>query len=177
MNERDLLLRKLGEMQLAFPGKEITTETIAVYAHRLSMMPTDAVCAAIDRLMDTSRFFPTIAEIKEAAAADPTAPLADEAWAEVLKEAKRVGWNRPRILHGGTWYDPPKRQFSHPAIEAAVEAVGWEMICMTPADKISHVRHAFVQALNAGMHRNQTARQTGETPIVAIEGGRRKELA
>jgi hypothetical protein len=48
---------------------------------------------------------------------------------------------------------------------------------MTPADKISHVRHAFVQALNAGMHRNQTARQTGETPIVAIEGGRRKELA
>jgi hypothetical protein len=166
MNDMNRLRNKLAELVLAFPNKEIPAETIALYAQRLSMMPADAVCMAIDRLMDTARFFPTIAEIKEEAAAGPFgAPLADEAWAEVLKEARRVGYNRLPIFHAGQFHDPPKREFSNPTIEAAVQSVGWEMICTTPKDKISYVRDAFVKAFNALQHRTQEARQTGALPL------------
>lgn len=164
MTDQDLLVAKLEELSMAFPNVKIEPATIAVYAKRLSAMPTESVCAAIDRLMDTARFFPTIGEIKEAAVAGPFGlDLADEAWAEVVREAKRVGFNRPPVFRNGRFEAPPAPEFSSPLIAQAVNAIGWESICTS--DKPEIVAAQFRKAFNALLERQTKARQTGALPL------------
>jgi len=165
--DRVRLLAKLRELTLAFPHREIPEETILLYAHRLSTLPVDAVCAGIDRLIDTATFFPTIAEIKEAAIAGPIGPdVADEAWAEVVREARRVGYNRLPVFRDGRLLPPPTPAFSSPLIAAAVNAVGWELICNGDNSQ-GHIRNAFLRTFRSLQERELRAKQTGALPVTA----------
>lgn len=166
MTPEQRILAKLGELALAFPNKDIPPESLAVYAKRLALLPVDAVCAAIDRLMDTARFFPTIGEIKEAAVTGPLgADLAEEAWAEVLREVKRVGFNRPPVFRDGRFEPPLVPEFSSPLIGAAAASIGWDVICTS--DKPSIVMAQFKAAFTALRDRETAAKQTGARALDA----------
>jgi len=162
----DALLDKITELFKCFPQpRGFDPDTIALYAQRLSTLPVDRVVFAIDRLIDTSRFLPTIAEIKEAAVLGPLGEgLADEAWVEVQREARRVGFNRPRLFHNGVWYDPEKPRFSSPVVEAAAKAVGWQLICEGDNSQ-GFVRMQFVKAFKALAERETKAKQAGIVPV------------
>jgi hypothetical protein len=153
VNERNKrkIAAKLRELAFAFPNREIPEETVVLYTERLSSLPAEAVCLAIDRLIDTSRFFPTIAEIKAAMVEAVVEPgFAELAWGEVIREVRRVGFGR-------TAQGRPR--FSSPLIGKAVAAVGWETICMSEHPEV--IRAQFVKTLDALVRRETYRIQTG----------------
>lgn len=164
----DDLIAKLTQLFKAFRQKDATVDgTLDVYLERLSEFPAPVVIAAIDRLIDTSRFLPTIAEIKESAVLGPLGQqLADEAWVEVRREARRVGYNRPPVFSGGRFLPADVPEFSSPVIAAAAYAVGWELIC-TGDDSRGFIRDQFLKAFKALSERETRAKQAGVVPLGA----------
>ena len=127
------LKQALLEMRTAYPNREIPVETMALYARQLTDLDEAAVVDAIYRLVRTSKFLPSIAEIREAAVAGgPTEGLAELAWAEVQREVRRVGDHGAahlRQFRGGVFVEPERPVFSSPITTAAVESVTWKLIC------------------------------------------------
>jgi len=67
MAKIELVTKYLDIFSAAFPGREVTEKTIAVYVQYLREIPDDVFIIAADRCIKTSKFFPTIAEIYEKA--------------------------------------------------------------------------------------------------------------
>src|SRR4051812_31715358 len=138
----------LIEMRMAFPGATASSDTLKLYARKLADLDPDLLIAAIDRLVNTAQpkyhgYFPSIAEIREmVVAGGPTDGAAELAWAEVLKEVQRVGWNNKGYFANGVHHDPPKPSFSSPVTKAAVESVTWRDICLS--EKRAEVREQFL---------------------------------
>src|SRR5215218_257481 len=79
----------------AYPNTQVTVETIAVYDRLLTDIPPTDLQTVVDQCIATSRFLPTVAEIRDkwhALTVTLGQPSSAEAWGEVLKEIRRVGW-------------------------------------------------------------------------------------
>lgn len=101
----------------AFPRQEITRETLQVYCHMLADLDAKQAEAAVGKIIAAATFFPSIAEIRAAAVeSQTTAPSAEDAWTEVRKAISSQGRNRSPV-------------WSHPAIERAVDCIGWQTLC------------------------------------------------
>jgi hypothetical protein len=102
----------LGVLAAGYPNFNLTPETIRVYQRTLSDIPAEVLEQAVVQLLTTSRFFPTVAEIREACFAIMTnaaeIPSAFEAWAEAIDHCRRG------------YYEG----YSHPLIEKAVKQIG-----------------------------------------------------
>ena len=109
-------IRLMDRLAATYPKTEIKPETIQVYGEMLAELDYEQVCEAVKRISISSKWFPSIAEIREEVLAVPDDGREDEAWAEVLAVVRRVG--RDRIP-----------EFSTVAITRAVHAVGWQAIC------------------------------------------------
>jgi len=104
-------------LQAAYPTKELSEESIRLYAEMLSDLDPREAGNAVKRIIATSRFFPTVAEIREAAAENAISmPDVEQAWGEVTRQIKSVGRYRTPV-------------FSHPAITSTVDAIGWTTFC------------------------------------------------
>lgn len=100
----------------AFPQRELGEPTIELYVTFLLDVDRDAGAAAVQRLIATAKWLPTIGEIRGAVFATGSPPQAEEAWEEVCQQIARSGsYNRP--------------QFSHPLIARTVTMIGWRVIC------------------------------------------------
>lgn len=99
---------------------DLIQATISLWASMLADLPKELAQAALQRHISMSRFPPTIAEIREHAAAivPSELPLAEAAWGEVVKQMQRVGYM-------GT------PQWSHPLIGDAVDRLwgSWKRAC------------------------------------------------
>lgn len=99
---------------------DLMQATINLWASMLADLSKELALAALQRHISTSRFPPTIAELREQAAAIvPTdLPLAEAAWGEVLKQMQKVGYM-------GT------PEWSHPLIGQAVDRLwgNWKRAC------------------------------------------------
>jgi hypothetical protein len=171
------LLSALRELRTAFPGKDIPPETVALYARQLSDLPEADVVDAVYRIMRTSRFFPSLGEIREAAVAGgPVDGIAETAWTEVLREVARVGWNRGPIWQGGVRHEPEQPRFANPITEAAVKSLSWKMICQGEA---AEVRSQFLwtwKNIASGTVKRQAGRQSVDAllpgrSVAAIQDG------
>ena len=128
----------LNDLAALYPRTDIPPATILAYCKRLSDLPLPAVLAAIDRIGNTSTFFPSVAEIRQsigedAAGADETA---EASWTHVQAEVRRCGYNRPRIFHAGEWIDPPQPAFASDTERDAVASLGWAFICTGDAAEV-----------------------------------------
>lgn len=65
-NER---LGAIEELALRFPSAELTEQNVKGYVWSLSDLSQIAIRAAIEKCINTSKFFPTVAEIRENAEA------------------------------------------------------------------------------------------------------------
>lgn len=63
--EYDERLGAIEELALRFPGTELTEQNVKGYVWSLSDLNQVALRAAIERCVNTSKFFPTVAEIRE----------------------------------------------------------------------------------------------------------------
>jgi hypothetical protein len=101
-------------LKAAFPRQEVPEETMRLYAEQLVDLDLKAGEAAISKLLHTSRFFPTIAEIRAAAneARYGVLPTPGEAW----QMAAEADW-------GNNW--EPKEALDLPHIvKRAFDIVG-----------------------------------------------------
>lgn len=138
----------------AYPRQDVSEETARVYEMFLSDLPFAEGRAAVVEIVATSRFFPAIAEIREVVAETVSgAPALDEAWLEVQEAFRYVGADgRPG--------------FSHPAIVATVNAIGWRTMCLSTTPGIE--RAAFRDFYKSA--RARSVRSANMTPL--LTGGR-----
>lgn len=142
--------KAIAPLQLAFKGA-LEKDRLQFYVMMLSDIPPQILEAAVKKLIMTNKFLPSIAEIRETAygikgiISGTAAPDESEAWGEVVKAIQSVGY-----------YGKPK--FSHEAITAAVNNIGWQDICMTTYDGMNTLRAQFRRAYQLAAQRQKDNR-------------------
>ena len=87
----------------AYPYAKVSVDTSQVYENMLGDLDFDVTKQAVARLVTTSKFMPTIAEIREASTALRLGPprTGGEAWADACAAVRKVGrYGTPK------WQDP-----------------------------------------------------------------------
>lgn len=135
----------------AFPATGAQTKNLTatsqLYERMLADLDVDAATAAVERLIATCKFLPTVAEIREAAmtvACGEKRP-GGEAWGDVLQAVRRFGAYRTPV-------------FADPLVERTVKALGWQELCLSENQAADRAR--FVQLydqLAASDRRDQLA--------------------
>lgn len=133
----------------AYPRAGIEARTVRVYCMALADIPVAELRAAAMKLIGSSRFFPSVAEIREAWALAKTGPKRSglDAWGDVLREVQRVGW-----------YGTPALE--DPIAAAAVKVLGWRALC--ESDNQAADRAHFAKAYESIAARNLEAVQLGK---------------
>lgn len=111
----------------AYPDKQLTRETVEVYSRCLADLPFELAQGAVISHIAQNKWFPTIAELRQAAAQlvpGNRAPTALEAWGEITQQIQDVG------MYCGEQYGRDLT-FTHPAVERAVKAIGWRTLCLS----------------------------------------------
>lgn len=110
-------------MMGAFPSAKFNAQTSQVYERMLRDLDYRAANAAVERLLATSRFMPTVADVREAALALTSGEIkpGGEAWGEVLRLISRYGARRYDV-----GWEPP---IADPATRQTVAALGWVNLC------------------------------------------------
>lgn len=128
------------KLMTAYPRQEITPETLETYCQMLGDLDAEAAMRAAVEHMATSKYFPTIAEIRTAVVeAELQLPPTDEAYTEVIRRIRKVG-------RDGLWTSD-----LCPAVVDAVKAVGWLSMCNSTAPGVE--RAAFVKFYEAAKER------------------------
>ncbi len=146
MNKQDIL-KAVAPLQLAY-NASLDDNRLRLYVEMLSDIPPQILEAAVKKLIMTNKFLPSIAEIREVAygikgtISGTAAPDESEAWGEVVKAIQSVGY-----------YGKPK--FSHEAITAAVNNIGWQDICTTPSEGTNTLRSQFRRAYQLAAERQK----------------------
>lgn len=142
--------KAIAPLQLAFKGA-LEKDRLQFYVMMLSDIPPQILEVAVKKLIMTNKFLPSIAEIRETAygikgtISGTAAPDESEAWGEVVKAIQSVGY-----------YGKPT--FSHEAITAAVNNIGWQDICTTPNEGTNTLRSQFRRAYQLAAQRQKDNR-------------------
>ena len=138
MKNSEEILKTLLPYLLAYPQSKIKEEGLVIYAKALSDLTPSQVDAAMLKLLNTSTFFPSVAEIREQAenmsnfAQGKTLPTPDEAWAEVEHNARENFVYRP-------W------TFSCEEVKLAAERYGIQSLCELKVDDVGTARAQFTR--------------------------------
>jgi hypothetical protein len=107
----------------AYPHVQVRKGTAEAYAIALADLSLEEAHRAVVELLGTSKFWPTIAEIRELVARHRTGlPDAETAWAIVVRSAEAAN---AEISTRGSYQRVP---FGCELIERAVAVIGWERI-------------------------------------------------
>ncbi len=162
----------VGILMAAYPSNKATAQTSVVYESMLRDLDYKAAGAAVERLIATAKWMPTVAEIREATLAIMTGEQkpGGEAWGAVLKAMKAEGaYRAPGVDF----------VFSDPVTAECVDALDWRALCGSENQVADRAR--FIELYDRlAVHARQ--RQLSESlPAMqayrAIEAKRRKEIA
>jgi hypothetical protein len=148
------------------PGFEMTTDTIRAYHVLLCDIEPGLLMAAAIHLSASSKWFPKASELREAsldmALGEDGPPNAEEAWAEVVGEVRRIGS-----------YGTP--DFSHESVGLAVEGIGgWGTLCRSDNIVADRAHYMKVYAGLCKASRERTLRHPALTGLVErmrLDGG------
>jgi len=130
----DQAARLVAIIVAAFPDWRAPVETVQLYTAFLSDADAELAARAVTRWCMRQLRAPRIAELRDAIEREAGAapPDLDRAWAEVQAEIHRVG-------HVGV------PRFTHVAVQAAVEAIGWRALCEStePGVERAHFQRAY----------------------------------
>ena len=133
----------------AYPRAEVNEGTNKVYLMTLQDIEPLILKAAVLKHITECKWFPTVAELREAAGCvlerANGEPDGYTAWAEVLQQIDRVGS-----------YRVP--QFSFKRIQKALDGIGgWKALCMS--ENLVSDRMRFIEAYNVYEARDKETRQ------------------
>lgn len=123
MNQKQVA-QMVATMAAAYPYAKVTVETSVAYERMLVDLDHDVAQRAVARLIGTSKFMPTIAEIREAATSLRLGPArtGGEAWIEAIGAVRKVG-----IYGVPIW--------SEPVLNETMRMWGsWQSFCRSPED-------------------------------------------
>lgn len=141
--------RALTVLAAAYPRFDLPEATIKIYQRLLADLDFDLLKAATLQCATMCKFFPTVAEIRDAAVEIQTMteglPTAIEAWGEVLTAMRRVGGGRSQPI------------FSHPMIDKLVSEFGWGALCTSEHSFADRARFmdAYADMLKSTRRRSQ----------------------
>lgn len=168
MKKETEILAALMPYVSAFPNaKQLPEETLAIYGRALSTLSPAEVSAAMMLLVRTAKFFPTIAEILEAArnikehVNGETVPAASEAWEMTMNCVRRTGIY-------GKW-DLPE------PVAKTVRAFGKEELCMLEMNAVNTARAQFMRMYQEQIDRAKQKAESEET-IKALGGFNVKQI-
>lgn len=165
-NEAEII-RLLQRYSLAYPNSTMDAATFAFYARALNRFTVDDLEAAMMKLIQTCKFFPSIAEIAESAQSfidyvENLRPTAAEAWREAMRQARINFLHRP-------W------EYSCEEVKATVEAFGKRELCMLEESAMNTARAQFMRMYNEIVERAKEEREIKE--IRAVLDNDRAKLA
>lgn len=151
MNRTDTA-QVLAVLAAAYPYVNVTRETAEVWHDLLSDLDADACRGAVRDLLLTAERWPSPATVRRRVAerAGLLAPSGGQAWGEVQTAARESGWTGAPV-------------WSHPAIAAAVAALGWRNICLSemPDTMRAHFLRAYETEARAADERAVVCSLTG----------------
>lgn len=133
-------MKSLSPLVLAYQ-RDVKTGTFEVYANYLVDIPPEYLRRAVDMLICSSKWLPTIAEIREAAQdcwkndRGLEEETAEHAWVQLLELMRRCGFSEPK-----------REAFTSDAAYTAMRAVGWRSICMATDAQLIQLHRAYVMA-------------------------------
>lgn len=136
--ERADLMKMLTLLLKSYPNAKADMQTLALYVEALDNLPYPAVRAGIIKCMHTARFFPTVAEIRDASDSldkhvnHTGLPDAGEAWNEVMR------WLQKNCL-----YSDKRTPWEHPEVKLAAERFGITALYELQADQVNTARAQF----------------------------------
>lgn len=149
MTHKQEIAKVVATYLAAFPQSKLTDAGLLVYVEALQQLDIATIKAALSKLMRTSKFFPSVAEIYEQAEAmtrhvkQDEQSTAAEAWGEVMGFAKSKGIYQ-------SW------DYSRPEIKEAVKIFGGrEELCMLEMDNVGVARAQFMKIYDALMARKK----------------------
>lgn len=145
----------------AFPNAQASTATSEIYERMLADLDPKTMSQVVTNLIQTSRFFPTVAEIRAAALELQAGPrrIGAEAWGDVRSAMSSVGQYR-------------KPAFADPLVTECVRLMGWESLCRTENGTADRAR--FVELYEGLQERGRKATLTA--PGLTLVGGKSAEL-
>lgn len=117
--ERAETLKLLTLARKTFPSSKVDAEALTLYVAALDDLTYPQIKAGVVKLLNTAKFFPTIAEVREAAGQmvahvrHEGKPDAGEAWGEVIK-----------FMHERSQCDTRPFPWSCPEVKEAVKRIG-----------------------------------------------------
>lgn len=151
-----VLVASFPSQMTRFDAEQIKT-TMASYRRFMLDLDYAAANAAVERLIATSRFLPTVAEIREATLALVVGEKRDggEGWGDVLGAVSR--WGRYRTP--GIDF-----QFADPVTHECVRLMGWVNICDSENQVADRARFIELYAQLAAKDRREML--TGGLPAI-----------
>ena len=159
-------VRCLILLQSAYPRTEFGAESVKIYRTTLADIEPALLQTAVLKHISSSKWFPTIAELRKAATEivlhSDGQLSAPEAWGKVMREVRSVGhWGSPSL---------------GPVVMQAVEAIGgWRNVCLS--ENITADRARFIEAYT--ILRKREVMRVQQIPAVregqeALAEGRKK---
>lgn len=128
---------------------ELTEETLEIWTQALFDLTDDMFEVAVLHIIRNSKFFPTIAEIRETAfnlCTEKYAKTGDEAWGEVMQQ----------IALTGSWGEP---KFKDEITAQAVKNLGWMEICQMDLSQLEIIRAQFRNLYNNLKQRSKNTQE------------------
>ena len=138
-----------------FPNSKANDETIMLYVMALDDMPFMEFRAALTKLLKTSKFFPTIADICETAESlrhtmnEDKELDAGQAWEEAMRLVRTCHVYKP-------W------TYSTPDVEQAVKQFGKQELCALEMEDVGTARAQFRRIYNDVVSRRKEREQNKE---------------
>jgi hypothetical protein len=148
MENEEAIMQCLILLKSAYPRMAFGPQSVATYQRALADIDPELLRVAVLKHISISKWFPTIAELRQAVTGlilEAEGQLAaPEAWGVVMREVRRVGhWRKPELS---------------PLVQQAVEAVGgWRQICFS--ENIAADRARFLEAYTLLQRRAVERRQ------------------
>lgn len=119
--------------------ERITTDgAIAkLWYNSLKDLDDDAFQYAVETIAKTSKFAPSIAEIRDKAweYSHKEELTGEQAWEIVLRDVREKGWYR-------------EPRYENPILERAKNAITWEALCDISSEQLSILRRHFIDIYN-----------------------------
>ena len=155
--EKLMAITKMLSPYLAvFPSCKIDSVGLVMYAKALLPLSLPVIEAALIKLLQTSVFFPSVAEIFKAAdemeefvlaqTSGSRVPTAAEAWEEVQRLVKDC-------------YVYKKWEFSCPQVEKAAKQFGIKELCVLESNAVNTARAQFMRIYDSIVNQNLADRQ------------------
>lgn len=162
------IVKLLTPYLTVYPACKLEASGLMLYARALQDVPLDELDAAMVRLMRTSKFFPTVAEILDAVKTTREVISGEDkggagaAWHEAMELVRHVGPYRP-------W------TYSSPAVERAIKQFGKMELCEIETDAVNTARAQFMRIYNEAADREREREEVRAT-LKALPSNRAMDL-